>query len=108
MLQRVESLLIGLGEARLTEPLVSSWIILSERYCKENNLIWHQEFPADHPIQELERLLTAVLIRHQSLGPLVLAVLDRGNIHFFFFFQFFQNNLLFLNLFKRAKWTLQQ
>lgn len=77
MLQRVESLLVGLGEARLTEPLVSSWIVLSERYCKENNLIWHQEFPADHPIQELERLLTAVLIKHQSLGPLVLAVLDR-------------------------------
>lgn len=75
--QRVESLLLGLGEARLTEPLVSAWILMSERYCKEHNLVWHQEFSPDHPIQELERLLTAVFIRHQGLGILVLAVLDR-------------------------------
>lgn len=75
--QRVDALLYGLGESRLTEPIISAWIGLSERYYKENNLVWHQEFPPEHPIQELDRLLTAVLIRHQSLGPLVLAVLDR-------------------------------
>lgn len=80
ILQRVEALLTGLGEARLTDPLVSSWIAISEKFCKENHLIWHQEFASDHPVIELERLLTAVLIRHQSLGPLVLAVIDRGEI----------------------------
>uniref|UniRef100_A0A6B2EBN7 HECT-type E3 ubiquitin transferase n=1 Tax=Phlebotomus kandelakii TaxID=1109342 RepID=A0A6B2EBN7_9DIPT len=74
--QRVDSLLTGLGESRLTDPLVSAWIAVSERYCKENNLIWHQDYPPEHPIQEFERLLTAVLFRHQSLGPLVLAVVD--------------------------------
>jgi hypothetical protein len=41
-------------------------------------LIWHQEYSTDHPIIDVERLLTAVLIRHQSLGTLVLAVIDRG------------------------------
>jgi hypothetical protein len=41
-------------------------------------LIWHQEYATDHPIIDVERLLTAVLIRHQSLGTLVLAVIDRG------------------------------
>lgn len=50
---------------------------MSERFCKENNLIWHQEYSTDHPIIDVERLLTAVLIRHQNLGTLVLAVLDR-------------------------------
>lgn len=40
--------------------------------------MWHQEFTCEHPIMDLERVLTAVLIRHQSLGPLVLAVIDRG------------------------------
>lgn len=58
----------------------SAWISLSERYCKENNLIWHQEYSTDHPIIDVERLLTAVLIRHQSLGTLVLAVIDRGKV----------------------------
>lgn len=75
--QRVESLLFGLGEARLTDPLVSTWMLISERYCKEHHLIWHQEFNADHPVIEVERLLTAVLIRHQCLGQLVLAVIDK-------------------------------
>lgn len=75
--QRIESFVSGLSEARLTDPLVVTWMTLSERYCKDNNLIWHQEFPHEHPVQELERLLTAVLIRHQSLGGLVLNVLER-------------------------------
>lgn len=75
--QRIDTLLYGLGESRITEPTISAWIALTERYYKENNLVWHQEFPPEHPIQELDRLLTSVLIRHQSLGLLVLAVLDR-------------------------------
>lgn len=74
---RVDSLLSGLGEARLTDPVVSTWIAIAERYCKLNNLIWHQDFPPEHPISELERHLAAVFIRHQSIGPLVLAVIDR-------------------------------
>lgn len=74
---RIDSLLNGLGEGRLTDPLVVTWITIAERFCKENNLIWHQDFPPEHPISELERLLTAIFIRHQSLGALVLAVVDR-------------------------------
>ncbi|XP_058465564.1 probable E3 ubiquitin-protein ligase HERC2 [Malaya genurostris] len=74
---RVENMLSNLGEAKLTDPLVASWIVICERYCKENHLIWHQEFPPEHPVMELERLLMAVLIRHQNLGPLALAVVDR-------------------------------
>lgn len=75
---RIQSLIYGLAEGKTTDPNVSAWISLSERYCKENNLIWHQEYSTDHPIIDVERLLTAVLIRHQSLGTLVLAVIDRG------------------------------
>lgn len=74
---RVDSLLTGLGDARLTDPVVAAWLAIVERYCKQNNLIWHQDFPPDHPISELERHLTAVFIHHQSIGALVLAVVDR-------------------------------
>lgn len=73
---RIDSLLNGLGEGRLTDPLVSTWITITERFCKENNLIWHQDFPPEHPISELERLSTAILLRHQSLGALVLTVVN--------------------------------
>lgn len=77
MTHRIDSLLNGLGDGRLTDPLVATWISIAERFCKENNLIWHQDFPPEHSISELERLLTAIFIRHQSLGALVLAVVDR-------------------------------
>lgn len=72
----VDSFIIGLAEARLSEPLVVRWLSLSERYCKAHNLMWHQEFASEHPVQELERLLTAVLLRHQCLGGLVMNVLE--------------------------------
>lgn len=77
LLFRIHSLIYGLGEGKTNDPNVAAWISLSERYCKENNLIWHLEYSTDHPIIDVERLLTAVLIRHQSLGTLVLAVIDR-------------------------------
>lgn len=75
---RIQSLIYGLADGKTNDPNVNAWILLSEKYCKENNLIWHQEYSTDHPIIDVERLLTAVLIRHQSLGTLVLAVIDRG------------------------------
>ncbi|XP_030381589.1 probable E3 ubiquitin-protein ligase HERC2 [Scaptodrosophila lebanonensis] len=74
--QRVDNFIGGLAEARLGDMLVAAWTALAERYCKEHNLMWHQEFPTEHPVQELERLLTAVLIRHQCLGGLVVNTLE--------------------------------
>ena len=73
---RVDGFIAGLAEARLTEPLVANWLALTERYCKTHNLMWHQEFATEHPVQELERLLSAVLLRHQCLGSLVLSSLE--------------------------------
>lgn len=75
--QRVDNFLAGLADSRIADPCVSAWFTISERYCKENNLIWHQDFPAEHPISELGRLLAAVFIRHQSIGPLILDTIDR-------------------------------
>lgn len=75
--QRVDAFVVALSEARATDPLVLTWMAMCGRYGKENNLMWHQDFPAEHPIQEMERLLTSVLIRHLGLGPLILAVIDR-------------------------------
>ncbi|KAH8340486.1 hypothetical protein KR067_012484, partial [Drosophila pandora] len=74
--QRAEAFITGLAEARLSEAPVAAWVTLTERYCKAHNLMWHQEFATEHPVQELERLLSAVLIRHQYLGGLVLNALE--------------------------------
>lgn len=73
----MDNFLAGLADGRTTDAVVAAWFSISERYCKENNLIWHQDFPVDHPISELGRLLAAVFIRHQSVGPLILDTIDR-------------------------------
>jgi E3 ubiquitin-protein ligase HERC2 len=78
MVHRIEALLTNLGDGKITDPMVSTWFAICEKICKENHLIWHQEFSSEHPVMELERLLTAVLIRHQNLGNLLLAVIDSG------------------------------
>ncbi|XP_033150467.1 LOW QUALITY PROTEIN: probable E3 ubiquitin-protein ligase HERC2 [Drosophila busckii] len=75
---RIDGFINNLAETRLGEPLVSAWLALSERYCKAHNLMWHQEFALEHPVQELDRLLTAVIIRHQYMGALVLQALEQS------------------------------
>jgi hypothetical protein len=36
------------------------------------------DFPADHPVDEVGRLLTALLIKHLGLGFQVIALIDQG------------------------------
>lgn len=42
----------------------------------------HGDFPADHPVEEVGRLLMAVLIKHQGFGFQVIALIDQGNDDF--------------------------
>lgn len=75
--QRADGFINALAEGRFGENLVSSWLQILEYFYKDNNLICMQEFPMEHPVQELERLLTAVLIRHQGFGALVILYIER-------------------------------
>jgi E3 ubiquitin-protein ligase HERC2 len=38
----------------------------------------HGDFPVDHPVEEVGRLLMALLIKHQGLGFQVIALIDQG------------------------------
>lgn len=38
----------------------------------------HGDLPADHPVEEVGRLLMALLIKHQGLGFHVIALIDQG------------------------------
>lgn len=82
--RRGEVLLQALQESRLTEPLVSVWLTLVDRHCKAHGLVCHQDFPPDHPVQELARCLQAVLIKHQGLGALAVAMVDKGKYIYIF------------------------
>jgi E3 ubiquitin-protein ligase HERC2 len=38
----------------------------------------HGDFPVDHPVEEVGRLLMALLIKHQGLGYQVITLIDQG------------------------------
>lgn len=59
---------------------------LDKHYKTQNVLTLFNsvEFPHDHPIEEVTRLLFAVIIKHLALGPNVVSALEKGNLFYFF------------------------
>ncbi|XP_014679282.1 PREDICTED: LOW QUALITY PROTEIN: E3 ubiquitin-protein ligase HERC2-like, partial [Priapulus caudatus] len=68
-------LLHALAESRLQEPQVKSLLLHMERYCKSHHMTMPIDFPADHSVEEVGRLLLAVLLKHQDLAHVALTLL---------------------------------
>ena len=62
----------------LQDPYVRTFLSVVERHCKLHHLMMHGDFSVDHPVEEVGRLLMALLIKHQGLGFQVIALIDQG------------------------------
>lgn len=67
-----ESLVEAIAEGRLEEPLVSGFLRAVDAFCEQHHLALHMDFGADHPIEEVGRLLLAVAVKHLSCGATLL------------------------------------
>ncbi|XP_023713900.1 E3 ubiquitin-protein ligase HERC2 [Cryptotermes secundus] len=76
-LDRAAPFLQALAENRTMDPYVRAFLSIVERHCKVHHLMMHGDFPADHPVEEVGRLLMAVLIKHQGFGFQVIALIDQ-------------------------------
>ncbi|XP_068082847.1 E3 ubiquitin-protein ligase HERC2 [Anabrus simplex] len=76
-LDRATPLMHALAEGRFTDPFVQAFLGVLERHCKHHHLMTHGDFSHEHPVEEVGRLLTAVLIKHLGLGYQVVAVVDQ-------------------------------
>lgn len=56
---------------------MATFISMIEHFSKANNFLTHTEFSFDHPVEEIGRVLLAVLIKHQGLGYHVLSLIDK-------------------------------
>ncbi|KAL1138807.1 hypothetical protein AAG570_008869, partial [Ranatra chinensis] len=65
------------NDLRLSEQLMSSLMSSLDRHYKQQNFMTLSEFPHDHPVEEVTRLLLAVLIKHLALGPSVVTALEK-------------------------------
>ncbi|KAK6172413.1 hypothetical protein SNE40_016067 [Patella caerulea] len=65
----------ALAEGKVNDPLVKAFLAMVDKYCKENRL----DLPiVEHPVEDVGRLLMAVLLKHHDLGHVVLGLLEHG------------------------------
>lgn len=73
----VTPFLQSIADFRMSDPQISAFFKVVERYCKQQHFMTHVDFSVEHPVEEVGRLLTAVLIKHLYLGTIVLHIVER-------------------------------
>lgn len=67
----------ALAESKLQDNNIASFLQLVDSYCKQHHLTLHMDFPSDHPIEEVSRLLLALLLKHLGLGNMCLKLAEQ-------------------------------
>ena len=71
------SLVSLMADPRCQDPKVKVCIRLIDRLCRENHLVIHMNFPDDHPVEEVGRVLLALLIKYQGIESLIEQLVDQ-------------------------------
>ncbi|KAL1491483.1 hypothetical protein ABEB36_012074 [Hypothenemus hampei] len=75
-INRINSFINALAESRLSDQYVIAFLAVVEQHSKANNFLTRVDFSFEHPIEEIARVLFAVLLKHLGLGYVLLPVLD--------------------------------
>ncbi|XP_050303138.1 E3 ubiquitin-protein ligase HERC2 [Anthonomus grandis grandis] len=75
-IDRINSFINALAESRLSDQYVIAFLAVVEQYSKANNYLTRVDFSFEHPVEEIGRVLFAVLLKHLGLGYVLLPVLD--------------------------------
>ncbi|XP_025832237.1 E3 ubiquitin-protein ligase HERC2 [Agrilus planipennis] len=73
---KVSSFIYALAESRISDSYVIAFLAIVEQYCKQNNFLSRVDFSFEHPVEEIGRVLCAVLLKHLGLGYVLLPILD--------------------------------
>ena len=58
----------ALAESKVEDEIALKFLAAVERFCKQKRFVLPIEFPADHPVEKVGRMLMACLLKHQELG----------------------------------------
>lgn len=58
----------SLTESKLEDDMALKFLAAVERFCKQKRFVLPVEFPADHPVEKVGRMLMVCLLKHQELG----------------------------------------
>ncbi|CAH1402584.1 unnamed protein product [Nezara viridula] len=65
----------------ISEQAMASLMNSLDRHYKQHNLLVHGDFSNDHPVEEVTKLLLAVLIKHLALNPLLFTTSEKGQVN---------------------------
>ncbi|GFN81530.1 E3 ubiquitin-protein ligase herc2-like, partial [Plakobranchus ocellatus] len=68
----------ALAESRIQDPAVKTFLAMVDKFCRCHHLLFPFNFPSDHPVEEVGRLLLAVLLKHCDLGYVVLSLVEHS------------------------------
>ena len=72
----------ALTESKLEDETALKFLAAVERFCKQKRFVLPIEFPADHPVEKVGRMLMACLLKHQELGKSIVPTVDGpGSVH---------------------------
>uniref|UniRef100_A0A6P7FTJ3 HECT-type E3 ubiquitin transferase n=1 Tax=Diabrotica virgifera virgifera TaxID=50390 RepID=A0A6P7FTJ3_DIAVI len=74
--ERIKTFINALAESRLSDPYVISFLAIVEQHSKANNFLTRVDFSFEHPIEEIGRVLYAVLLKHLGLGFVLLPIIE--------------------------------
>ncbi|CAH1128754.1 unnamed protein product [Ceutorhynchus assimilis] len=75
-IDRINSFINALAESRLSDQYVIAFLAIVEQHSKANNYLMRVDFSFEHPMEEIGRVLFAVLLKHLGLGYVLLPILD--------------------------------
>ncbi|XP_017782464.1 PREDICTED: E3 ubiquitin-protein ligase HERC2 isoform X2 [Nicrophorus vespilloides] len=75
-LNRINNFINALAESRLSDSYVLAFLAVVEQHSKQNNFLTRVDFSFEHPVEEIGRVLFAVLLKHLGLGYILLPILD--------------------------------
>lgn len=59
-----------------------TFLSMVDRHCKQHHFMSHMDFSPDHPVEEMGRLLMALLLKHHSLGQHAISLIEQGKVIF--------------------------
>lgn len=58
------------------DSYVIAFLAVVEQHCKQNHFLTRVDFSFEHPVEEIGRVLFAVLLKHLGLGYILIPILD--------------------------------
>ncbi|KAF5273445.1 hypothetical protein FQA39_LY07462 [Lamprigera yunnana] len=74
--ERINSFINALAESHLSDSYVIAFLAIVEQHSKQNNFLTRVDFSFEHPVEEIGRVMYAVILKHLGLGYILLPILD--------------------------------